>query len=100
MDVAREDDAERAVCAGLAILAAGCEQAEAAQRLHGVTDFAVRVGVHTGDAGLGKSRLLRELTAKLSAAWRGNVTRARPSRWHSAARPPRQPHKLKAIWRG
>ena len=53
MDVAREDDAERAVRAGLAILAAGCEQAEAAQRLHGVTDFAVRVGVHTGDVALG-----------------------------------------------
>ena len=53
MDVAREDDAERAVCAGMAILAAGCEQAEVAQRLHGVTDFAVRVGVHTGDVALG-----------------------------------------------
>ena len=50
MDVAREDDAERA---GLAILPVGREQAEAAQRLHGVTDCAVRVGVHTGDVALG-----------------------------------------------
>ena len=53
MDEAREDDAERAVRAGLAILAAGREQAEVAHRLHGITDFAVRVGVHTGDVALG-----------------------------------------------
>ena len=53
MDEAREDDAERAVRAGLAILAAGREQADAAQRQHGITDFAVRVGVHTGDVALG-----------------------------------------------
>ncbi len=53
MDEAREDDAERAVRAGLAILSAGREQAEAAQRSHGIADFAVRVGVHTGDVALG-----------------------------------------------
>ena len=53
MDEAREDDAEHAVRAGLAICRAGREQAEAAQRLHGVADFAVRVGVHTGDVALG-----------------------------------------------
>ncbi len=53
MDEAREDDAARAVRAGLAVLAAGREQAEQAQRLHGVADFAVRVGVHTGDVALG-----------------------------------------------
>ena len=53
MDEAREDDAERAVRAGLAILAAGREQAEEAARLHGITDFAVRVGVHSGDVALG-----------------------------------------------
>jgi class 3 adenylate cyclase len=52
-DEAREDDAERAVRAGLGILAAGREQAEAAQRRHGIADFAVRVGVHTGDVALG-----------------------------------------------
>ena len=53
MDEAREDDAERAVRTGLAMLAAGREQADAAMRLHGITDFAVRVGVHTGDVALG-----------------------------------------------
>ena len=53
MDEAREDDAERAVRAGLAIVEAGREQAEAARRLHEITDFAVRVGVHTGDVALG-----------------------------------------------
>ncbi|MDP2004422.1 MAG: adenylate/guanylate cyclase domain-containing protein [Rubrivivax sp.] len=53
MDEAREDDAERAVRAGLAILAAGREQADVAQRQHGIADFAVRVGVHTGDVALG-----------------------------------------------
>ena len=53
MDQTREDDAERAVRAGLAILAAGREQAEAAAQQHGITDFAVRVGVHSGDVALG-----------------------------------------------
>lgn len=53
VDEAREDDAERAVRAGLSLLAAGREQAEAARRLYGIADFAVRVGVHTGDVALG-----------------------------------------------
>ena len=53
MDKAREDDAARAVRAGLAIARAGREQAEAARRLHRVNDFAVRVGVHSGDVALG-----------------------------------------------
>ena len=53
MDEAREDDAERAVRAGLAMLEAGREQAQGALRLHGITDFAVRVGVHSGDVALG-----------------------------------------------
>ncbi len=53
MDEAREDDAERAVRAGLAIVADGHEQAGAARSRHGITDFAVRVGVHTGDVVLG-----------------------------------------------
>jgi class 3 adenylate cyclase/tetratricopeptide (TPR) repeat protein len=53
MDETREDDAERAVRAGLAIQAAGREQAEAALRLHGIVDFAVRVGVHSGDVARG-----------------------------------------------
>jgi class 3 adenylate cyclase len=53
MDEAREDDADRAVRAGLAMLVAGREHAAQARRLHGVEDFAVRVGVHTGDVALG-----------------------------------------------
>ena len=53
MDEAREDDAERAVRAGLALLAAGRAQAGLAQRLHGIQGFAVRVGVHTGMVALG-----------------------------------------------
>jgi class 3 adenylate cyclase/tetratricopeptide (TPR) repeat protein len=52
-DEAREDDAERAVRAGLAIVRAGREQALAALQAHGIADFAVRVGVHTGDVALG-----------------------------------------------
>jgi class 3 adenylate cyclase/tetratricopeptide (TPR) repeat protein len=53
MDEAREDDAERAVRAGLAILQVGREEAEQAQRQLGIAGFAVRVGVHTGDVALG-----------------------------------------------
>lgn len=53
MDEAREDDAEHAVRAGLAILQAGREQADAARLSHRIADFAVRVGVHTGDVALG-----------------------------------------------
>ena len=53
MDETREDDAERAVRAGLAILELGREQAVAAERLHGLSGFAVRVGVHSGDVALG-----------------------------------------------
>jgi class 3 adenylate cyclase/tetratricopeptide (TPR) repeat protein len=53
MDETREDDAERAVRAGLAILQAGREQAAAAARRYSISDFAVRVGVHTGDVALG-----------------------------------------------
>ena len=53
MDEAREDDAERAVRAGLAMLAAGLEQAEQARVAYGIDDFAMRVGLHTGDVALG-----------------------------------------------
>ena len=53
MDETREDDPERAVRAALAILQAGREQADAARRGHGIADFAVRVGVHTGHVALG-----------------------------------------------
>src|SRR5262249_40283729 len=49
----REDDAERAVAAGLAILAAAKEHAEDLQRSRGVAEFGVRVGINTGDVVLG-----------------------------------------------
>jgi class 3 adenylate cyclase/tetratricopeptide (TPR) repeat protein len=45
---AHEDDAERAVRAGLGILQAANEYAAAIAETHGVTGFAVRVGVNTG----------------------------------------------------
>ncbi|GCL62988.1 ATP-binding protein [Pseudaquabacterium pictum] len=53
MDAAREDDGERAVRAALAIVASGREHAAQVQRAHGLADFAVRVGLHTGDVALG-----------------------------------------------
>jgi len=53
MAEAREDDAARAVRAGLAILEAGREHAVDVLRQHGIADFAVRVGVHTGSVTLG-----------------------------------------------
>ena len=49
----REDEAERAVRAGLAILQQAQEHAAQFQRLHGVGAFGVRVGVHTGPVALG-----------------------------------------------
>jgi class 3 adenylate cyclase/tetratricopeptide (TPR) repeat protein len=45
---AHEDDAERAVRAGLAILQAANQYAAAIAETHGVAGFAVRVGVNTG----------------------------------------------------
>jgi class 3 adenylate cyclase len=52
-DRSREDDPERAVRAGLALLDAGRQQAERVLHEHGYTDFNVRVGVHTGGVLLG-----------------------------------------------
>ena len=49
----REDDAERAVAAGLAILAAARQHAAQLQGNVGIEDFAVRVGINTGDVVLG-----------------------------------------------
>ncbi len=53
MDAVSEDDAEGAVRAGLALLVARREQAQVADRKYGVSDLAVRVGVHSGDVALG-----------------------------------------------
>ncbi|MFO1304141.1 MAG: adenylate/guanylate cyclase domain-containing protein [Burkholderiales bacterium] len=52
-DRAREDDAERAVHAGLAMLEASREHAARIKREHRIDDFKVRVGVHTGYVLLG-----------------------------------------------
>jgi len=52
-DGAREDDAERGVRAGLALLEEAAQHAADVQARHGIEDFAVRVGVHTGAALLG-----------------------------------------------
>ena len=52
-EAAREDDAERAVLAGLDLLAEAQAQAARVQRLHGQADFGVRVGAHTGQVLLG-----------------------------------------------
>ncbi|MBK9133065.1 MAG: AAA family ATPase [Betaproteobacteria bacterium] len=50
---AREDDAERAVRAGLGIVEAAAEHAERVARPLGVARFGVRVGIHTGTVLLG-----------------------------------------------
>ncbi len=52
-DLTREDDAERAVRSGLALLAEGRRQGDAVRRLHGHAGFDVRIGVHTGPVLLG-----------------------------------------------
>ena len=52
-DEAREDDAERAVRCGLALLELGCSMGADVQARHGHGGFNVRVGVHTGDVLVG-----------------------------------------------
>ena len=50
---AKEDDAERAVRCGLALLAEGRAFGTEVQEAHGHADFNVRVGIHTGGVLLG-----------------------------------------------
>ncbi len=52
-DEVREDDAERAVLAGLALLEEGRRQGELVLRRYGQAGFNVRVGIHTGAVLLG-----------------------------------------------
>ena len=52
-DEAREDDAERAVHTGLALLSEGRRLGEEVKHQHGHRGFNVRVGLHTGDVLLG-----------------------------------------------
>jgi predicted ATPase/class 3 adenylate cyclase len=50
---AQEDDAERAIRAGLAMLDEAAKVAEEVQRTHGVSGYTVRVGIATGPVLLG-----------------------------------------------
>jgi class 3 adenylate cyclase/tetratricopeptide (TPR) repeat protein len=52
-DEASEADVESAVRAGLAIIEDARQQAHHVRRLHGIADFTVRAGVHTGKVLLG-----------------------------------------------
>ena len=47
-DQTREDDAERAVLCGLALLHEAARRGDAVRRTHGLAGFDARVGVHTG----------------------------------------------------
>jgi class 3 adenylate cyclase/tetratricopeptide (TPR) repeat protein len=47
-DQAREDDADRAVRCGLALLHEAARRGDAVQRAHGQAGFDARVGIHTG----------------------------------------------------
>jgi class 3 adenylate cyclase/predicted ATPase len=69
--VAHEDDARRAVQAGLAILADAVAQAEAVRRRHGHEGFGVRAGIATGPVLLGGGvdgeQSIRGMTVNLAA---------------------------------
>jgi class 3 adenylate cyclase len=52
-EVTHEDDPERAVHAGLALLSAAGEHAVQVKREHGLDGFDIRVGIHTGHVLLG-----------------------------------------------
>ncbi|MEY4750102.1 MAG: hypothetical protein RIQ60_2316 [Pseudomonadota bacterium] len=68
---AREDDAERAVRAGLAITALGRELGAEVHALHGRAGFNVRVGIHSGEVlvggGVDGSNSVRGLTPNIAA---------------------------------
>ena len=67
----QEDDAERAVRAGLALLAEGQRQGELVEQQHGHKGFNVRVGLHTGSVILGGGvdgeSSIRGITVNLAA---------------------------------
>jgi predicted ATPase/class 3 adenylate cyclase len=71
MPLAREDDAERAVRAGLAITALGRALGEEVLARHGRSGFNVRVGIHSGDVLLGGgvdgANSVRGLTPNIAA---------------------------------
>ncbi len=67
----REDDAERAVYCGLALLAEAARRGIEVQRLHGFAGFNARVGIHTGDVvrggGVENDKSLSGLTVNIAA---------------------------------
>ncbi len=67
----REDDAERAVHCGLALLAEAARRGDAVQRSHGQGGFSARVGIHTGAAvrggGVENDNSLSGLTVNIAA---------------------------------
>ena len=84
----REDDAERAVHCGLALLAEAARRGDEVKRLHDCQGFNARVGIHTG----GAAPASRTTTA--SVAWRSTSPRGRnrpcrPARCASARTPGR-----------
>ena len=70
-DEAHEDDAERAVRAGLALLEEGRRQGRAVAQRHGHDGFNVRVGIHTGGVLLGggvdEEGTIRGMTVNVAA---------------------------------
>ena len=70
-DEVQEDDPERAVRAGLALLEEGKRQGKQVESLHGHAGFDVRVGVHTGGVllggGLDKEGNIRGMNVNIAA---------------------------------
>ncbi len=67
----REDDADRAVRCGLALLAEAARRGEEVKRLHGLEGFNARVGIHTGGVvrggGVENDKSLSGLTVNIAA---------------------------------
>ncbi len=67
----REDDAERAVHCGLALLAEAARRGDDIQRVHGHAGFNARVGIHTGGVvrggGVENDKSLSGLTVNIAA---------------------------------
>ncbi|OYU73634.1 MAG: hypothetical protein CFE45_36780, partial [Burkholderiales bacterium PBB5] len=70
-DQTREDDAERAVLAGLAMITETTRNAQTVREAHGIDGFQVRVGIHTGGVLLGGGvdgdNTIRGVTVSLAA---------------------------------
>ena len=78
---AHEDDAERAVRAGLAILQAANEYAAVIAETHGVAGFAVRVGVNTGQIASGGFSEAANTIMGLDVNLAARLESAAPPRW-------------------